>query len=104
MASYNAGPARVSELRAEAASRKLDPNLWFGNVERIAARRIGRETVDYVGNIHRAWTRLRANFERRARPAAAHLASRLPANREPVRLNPLACRVEDGGHVHCEPI
>jgi Asp-tRNA(Asn)/Glu-tRNA(Gln) amidotransferase A subunit family amidase len=29
----------------------LDPNVWFGNVERIVSARIGRETVDYVSNI-----------------------------------------------------
>jgi membrane-bound lytic murein transglycosylase MltF len=50
-AAYNAGPARVAKLRAEAAEMGLDPNRWFGNVEVVAARRIGRETVQYVANI-----------------------------------------------------
>jgi membrane-bound lytic murein transglycosylase MltF len=50
-AAYNAGPARVRSLRNEAAERGLDPNQWFRNVELIAARRIGRETVQYVSNI-----------------------------------------------------
>ncbi len=50
-ASYNAGPGRVRQLREEAASSGLDPNVWFGNVEHVAARRIGRETVQYVSNI-----------------------------------------------------
>ena len=52
-ASYNAGPARVRQLRREVSSRGLDPNTWFNNVERIAAERIGRETVTYVSNIHK---------------------------------------------------
>jgi membrane-bound lytic murein transglycosylase MltF len=52
-ASYNAGPARVRQLRAEARKRGLDPNVWFGNVERIASEKIGRETVQYVGNIYK---------------------------------------------------
>jgi membrane-bound lytic murein transglycosylase MltF len=52
-AAYNAGPARVAELRAEAAKRRLDPNQWFNNVERIAGERIGRETVQYVANIYK---------------------------------------------------
>ena len=51
-ASYNAGPAKVARLRKEASKRGLDPNVWFRNVEIIAARRIGRETVQYVGNIY----------------------------------------------------
>ena len=50
-ASYNAGPGRVRQLRREAEKRGLDPNVWFGNVERIASERIGRETVTYVSNI-----------------------------------------------------
>ena len=50
-AAYNAGPARVAKLRAEAAEMGLDPDRWFGNVEVVAARRIGRETVQYVANI-----------------------------------------------------
>ncbi len=31
----------------------LDPNRWFQNVEVVAAKRIGRETVRYVANIVR---------------------------------------------------
>ena len=52
-ASYNAGPARVAGLRKEAAKMGLDPNVWFGNVEIVAAKRIGRETVQYVSNIYK---------------------------------------------------
>ncbi len=52
-ASYNAGPARIAQLRKEAATRGLDPNVWFHNVERIAAEKIGRETVTYVSNIYK---------------------------------------------------
>ncbi len=52
-AAYNAGPARIAQLRSEAAELGLDPNLWFRNVELVAARRIGRETVQYVGKIYK---------------------------------------------------
>ena len=38
-------------MRAEAKEMGLDPNQWFGNVEVVAAKRIGRETVQYVSNI-----------------------------------------------------
>ena len=44
-AAYNAGPARIDQLRKLAAQRKLNPNVWFNNVELIAAEKIGRETV-----------------------------------------------------------
>ncbi|MEN4918976.1 lytic transglycosylase F [Achromobacter spanius] len=52
-AAYNAGPGRISQLRKEAAAKGLDPNIWFNNVERVAAERIGRETVQYVSNIYK---------------------------------------------------
>jgi membrane-bound lytic murein transglycosylase MltF len=51
LAAYNAGPARVAKLRNKAEQQGYDPNLWFDNVEIIAAREIGRETVQYVSNI-----------------------------------------------------
>ena len=52
-ASYNAGPARVRQLRQRAEQRGLNPNKWFNNVEVIASERIGRETVQYVSNIYK---------------------------------------------------
>jgi len=52
-ASYNAGPGKVASLRKEARATGLDPNKWFNNVELVAAKRIGRETVTYVGNIYK---------------------------------------------------
>jgi membrane-bound lytic murein transglycosylase MltF len=52
-ASYNAGPGRVIKLRQEARESGFDPNIWFRNVEIIAARRIGAETVQYVSNIYK---------------------------------------------------
>jgi membrane-bound lytic murein transglycosylase MltF len=52
-AAYNAGPATVASLRTEAARRHLDPNVWFNNVELVAAEKIGRQTVSYVRNIYK---------------------------------------------------
>jgi membrane-bound lytic murein transglycosylase MltF len=52
-ASYNAGPARIRQLRQRAEQRGLNPNKWFNNVEVIASERIGRETVQYVSNIYK---------------------------------------------------
>ena len=74
MASYNAGPTRIGRLRREAAEQGLDPNVWFGQVERIAARRIGRETVGYVANIFKtyfAYRLLSASDAARERARAA---------------------------------
>jgi membrane-bound lytic murein transglycosylase MltF len=52
-AAYNAGPGKIQSLRREAQAEKLDPNLWFNNVERVAAARVGQETVRYVRNIYK---------------------------------------------------
>jgi membrane-bound lytic murein transglycosylase MltF len=53
LGAYNAGPGRMIGLRAKAEERGYDPNVWFDNVELIAAEEIGRETVQYVSNIYR---------------------------------------------------
>ena len=53
LASYNAGAGRISELRRKAKRMGLDENKWFQNVEIVVAREIGRETVQYVGNIYK---------------------------------------------------
>jgi membrane-bound lytic murein transglycosylase MltF len=58
-ASYNAGPAKIARLRKEAKQAGYDPNVWFNNVERIAATRIGRETVQYVSNIFKYYVAYR---------------------------------------------
>jgi len=52
-ASYNAGPNRIVRLRKQAEQEGLDPNVWFDNVEVIAAKEIGSETVTYVSNIYK---------------------------------------------------
>jgi len=62
-ASYNAGPARVSSLRREAQKAGYDPNIWFRNVEVIAAKRIGRETVQYVSNIYKYYIAYRLSVD-----------------------------------------
>ncbi|MGI9292694.1 MAG: transglycosylase SLT domain-containing protein [Pseudomonadales bacterium] len=54
-AAYNAGPAKVTRLRTQAKEDGLDPDVWFNNVEIIAAKQIGRETVQYISNILKYW-------------------------------------------------
>jgi len=71
-AAYNAGPARMSSLRREAGKRGLDPNVWFQNVEVIAAEKIGRETVQYVSNIYKYYISYKfAREQNEARKKAA---------------------------------
>jgi membrane-bound lytic murein transglycosylase MltF len=64
-ASYNAGPNRIARLRSEAASMGLDPNIWFSNVEFLAAKDIGQETVTYVGNIYKYYVAYKLAVEQK---------------------------------------
>jgi membrane-bound lytic murein transglycosylase MltF len=73
-AAYNAGPGRVRQLRREATKVGLNPNLWFGNVEVIAAERIGRETVTYVANIYKYYVAYRLIVDEMERRTAAKAA------------------------------
>jgi membrane-bound lytic murein transglycosylase MltF len=65
-ASYNAGAGRISQLRKEAARRGLDPNVWFHNVEYVAAEKIGAETVTYVSNIYKYYIAYKLLMESKA--------------------------------------
>lgn len=66
LAAYNAGPAKIQRLREQAAAEGHDPNLWLDNVELIAARKIGRETVRYVRNTFKYYVAYRMAWEDRA--------------------------------------
>ena len=70
-AAYNAGPGRLRQLRREAEKKGLNPNVWFGNVERVASERIGRETVTYVSNIYKYYITYRLLTDQAERRAAA---------------------------------
>jgi membrane-bound lytic murein transglycosylase MltF len=71
LASYNAGPGRIRQLRKETARRGLNPNVWFGNVERIVSEKIGRETVQYVSNIFKYYVAYRMVLEQEQARARA---------------------------------
>jgi len=58
-ASYNAGPANIAKMRAEAKKRGLDPDKWFNNVEIVVAEKIGIETTTYVRNIYKYYVAYR---------------------------------------------
>jgi membrane-bound lytic murein transglycosylase MltF len=53
LAAYDAGPAKITALRQEAVKQGIDPNKWFFNVEGVALKEMGRETVRYVANIEK---------------------------------------------------
>jgi membrane-bound lytic murein transglycosylase MltF len=62
-AGYNAGPNRIARLRTEATEMGLNPNVWFDNVELVAAKDIGQETVTYVRNIYKYYVAYKLSIE-----------------------------------------
>ena len=60
LAAYNMGPGRMNQMRKKATEQGLNPNEWFGQVELIAAKEIGRETVQYVSNIYTYYASFRS--------------------------------------------
>ncbi len=63
LAAYNAGPAKVRQMRERAVKMGLDANRWFSNVELAALRTVGQETVRYVRNILKYYTAYRLSFQ-----------------------------------------
>ena len=74
-AAYNAGPGKIQSLRREAQAKNLDPNLWFNNVERVAAARVGQEPVRYVRNIYKYYVAYKLIEEADAAKRAAITAA-----------------------------
>jgi len=70
-AAYNAGPARVREMRKLAAKMGLDPNRWYFNTERAALRIVGQETVRYVANIQKYYVAYTLALEKNLKRKAA---------------------------------
>jgi membrane-bound lytic murein transglycosylase MltF len=64
----------LKQLRRETETRGLDPNVWFGNVERVVSERIGRETVTYVSNIYKYYIAYGLMSQQRERREAAKAA------------------------------
>jgi len=81
VAAYNAGPARVRQLRRKAAAQGLDPNRWFNNVEQVAAKEIGRETVQYVANIYKYYLAYKMVTEHTAARAGALATTKKPGGK-----------------------
>lgn len=71
MAAYNAGPTRISRLRAQAARQGFDRDAWFGHVEVAVGEALGREPVRYVRDIFKYYVAYTLQLETRAERAAA---------------------------------
>ena len=75
-ACYNAGPNRITRLRRKAEAAGLNPNVWFRNVEIIAAREIGRETCQYVSNIFKYYLAYKLALEKDLQAKSGAVAAR----------------------------
>ena len=63
LAAYNCGPNRITKYREEARTSGLNPNVWFGNVEAIAASHGATETVNYVQNISELYVSYQESYK-----------------------------------------
>ena len=70
----------MKQLRAEAAQKGVNPNVWMINVEFIAAARVDQETVNYVTNIYKYYVayKLIALQEEQRNKARVSLKQRPP--------------------------
>jgi membrane-bound lytic murein transglycosylase MltF len=76
LAAYNAGPARIQQMRKLAAERGFDANRWFYNVELVTQEKVGAEPVEYVSNIHRYYMAYRLSDRLEAEDDAIRKASK----------------------------
>ncbi len=83
LAAYNAGPSRMINLRRKAEQQGYDPDIWFDNVELIAAKEIGRETVQYVSNIFKYYVAYRYTIDQQARRKKARERAGISAVQDP---------------------
>jgi membrane-bound lytic murein transglycosylase MltF len=74
-AAYDIGPGAIQSLRRNAEAEKLDPNVWFNNVERVAAAQVGQEPVRYVRNIYKYYVAYKLFEEADAAKKAAIAAA-----------------------------
>jgi membrane-bound lytic murein transglycosylase MltF len=70
-AAYNAGPGNISKMRKLAATRGLDPDKWFNNVEIVTAEKIGIEATTYVRNIYKYYVAYKLTQEAQAAQRSA---------------------------------
>lgn len=72
LAAYNAGPARIRKLREQTRAEGLDPNVWFGSVERVALRNGLQGPVMYVRNIRAYYIAYSLSYDIHQRRTKAH--------------------------------
>jgi membrane-bound lytic murein transglycosylase MltF len=70
-AAYNCGPGKMAKIREVAATRGLNPNVWFNNVEIVTAEKIGIETTTYVRNIYKYYVSYKLMLDAKAAAKAA---------------------------------
>jgi membrane-bound lytic murein transglycosylase MltF len=83
-AAYGMGAGALRSVRGKAKAEGLDPNVWFNNVERVAAERVGGETVRAVRNVYKYYVAYKLIEEAdAAKKAALGAAQPRPATDAP---------------------
>jgi membrane-bound lytic murein transglycosylase MltF len=79
-ASYNAGPENISKVRIRAMSDGVNPDVWFNQVEQVAARLLGQEPVRYVRNVFKYYVAYKLAQQAEAERAEAIVRLKDEAN------------------------
>src|SRR5438874_8964802 len=60
------GSGNIARMRRQAATRGLDPDKWFNNVEVVVGEKIGIETTTYVRNIYKYYVSYKLTLDAQA--------------------------------------
>ena len=71
IAAYNAGEGRLQQIRARTKAQGLDPNVWVGNVEKVALNHVSKGMVDYVSAVNRYYLAYQSAEKTTAKRASA---------------------------------
>jgi membrane-bound lytic murein transglycosylase MltF len=79
-AAYDAGPGNYRKIRKATIASRLNPNLWFSNMEVGTAKAIGMETVQYVANVFKYYVSFKLSEQEMAgkEPVSPAAATSLP--------------------------
>lgn len=71
IAAYNAGEGRLQQIRSRTKAQGLDPNVWVGNVEKVALNQVSKGMVDYVSTVNRFYLAYQSAEKTNAKRASA---------------------------------
>ena len=82
IAAYGMGAGALQWCQSKTKEAKLDPNLWFNNVEQVASARVGQETPRAIRTIYKYYVAYKLLEEASAARKAAVGTNKTPQGAE----------------------